>query len=126
MLREILRRIERRNRPQKRESAKTVVLALSTFLIFAEVNSLALIAEQQRRQFVQAATPRQEFVRGVRRDISGVLNSDRLKSIMIGVDVRGLFAAATAGEDNFHLLFEARRVHDVIRGNNATAEEADV
>lgn len=42
-----------------------------------------LLAEQQRRELVQAAAPRQKLVSGVRRDVGGVLYANLIEGLMI-------------------------------------------
>ena len=75
---------------------------------------------------MQAATPGLELVRGVRRHIRGVLEADGIERGVIGVDVAGILAAATTGEHDLDLLPEARRVADIIRVDDAAAEQPDV
>ena len=75
---------------------------------------------------MQAATPGLELVRGVGRHIRRVLEADGIERGVIGVDVAGILTAATTGEHDLDLLPEARRVADVIRVDDAAAEESDV
>jgi len=75
---------------------------------------------------MQAAAPGQELVRCIRRDVSRVLDTDPIKSVVVGIEVAGILAASATAEHNFDFLFEAGSILDIVCGNHATAKEANM
>ena len=85
-----------------------------------------LIAEEHWREFVETPTPGQKLMRGIRRHVSGVLDSDFIESLVISVEIARVFPAAAAAENHFHLLSKTRRSQDVVSRNDTATKKADV
>src|SRR5512138_1942423 len=88
--------------------------------------SRLLSPEQQRREFMQAAPPGLPLVSGIWRLVKGAVDADLFERRHVGFAGGTVFTAAVADEHDLDLLRECGHVSDVVGGDAAATENADM
>src|SRR6476659_8602082 len=87
---------------------------------------ISLFPEHQRRELMETTPPGLPLVGRVWRLVIDAVDTRLLKRGHLFLAFRATLAAAVADEDKAHLLLERGDVSDVVGGDAAAAENADV